>query len=134
MSSDFSARAFLCASSGAAWTTLFTSPEVAVAVARIENHYMATHGWLDEGQLLRGAAEKLRSIPGVIVQGRYDIVCPIQTANELHSSRTINYGFLQGAANPFGCPPHPGRCWPRVGRMTGSSWPSYGETDRNCPW
>ena len=32
----------------------FTSPEVAVAVARIENHYMANHGWLEEGQLLRG--------------------------------------------------------------------------------
>jgi proline iminopeptidase len=33
----------------------FTSPEVAVAVARIENHYMANHGWLEEGQLLRNA-------------------------------------------------------------------------------
>ena len=41
----------------------FTSPEVAVAVARIENHYMANRGWLDEGQLLKGA-EKLRGIPG----------------------------------------------------------------------
>ena len=53
----------------------FTSPEVAVAVARIENHYMANHGWLDEGQLLRGA-EKLRRIPGVIVQGRHDTCTP----------------------------------------------------------
>ena len=54
----------------------FTSPEVAVAVARIENHYMANHGWLEEGQLLKGAAEKLRGIPGVIVQGRHDICTP----------------------------------------------------------
>ena len=38
----------------------FTSPEVAVAVARIENHYMATHGWLEEGQLLRDAREAAR--------------------------------------------------------------------------
>jgi proline iminopeptidase len=53
----------------------FTSPEVAVAVARIENHYMANHGWLEEGQLLRGA-EKLRGIPGVIVQGRHDTCTP----------------------------------------------------------
>ena len=53
----------------------FTSPEVAVAVARIENHYMANHGWLDEGQLLRGAA-KLKGIPGVIVQGRHDTYTP----------------------------------------------------------
>jgi proline iminopeptidase len=53
----------------------FTSPEIAVAVARIENHYMAAHGWLDEGQLLKGA-EKLAGIPGVIVQGRHDTCTP----------------------------------------------------------
>ena len=54
----------------------FTSPEVAVAVARIENHYMAANGWFEEGQLLNGAAEKLRGIPGVIVQGRHDTCTP----------------------------------------------------------
>jgi proline iminopeptidase len=53
----------------------FTSPDVAVAVARIENHYMANHGWLEEGQLLKGAKE-LRGIPGVIVQGRHDTCTP----------------------------------------------------------
>jgi proline iminopeptidase len=53
----------------------FTSPDVAVAVARIENHYMANHGWLKEGQLLEGA-KKLRGIPGVIVQGRHDTCTP----------------------------------------------------------
>jgi len=54
----------------------FTSPEVAIAVARIENHYMASQGWFEEGQLLRQAAEKLRGIPGVIVQGRHDCCTP----------------------------------------------------------
>ena len=53
----------------------FTDPAVAIAVARIENHYMANHGWLEEGQLLRGAV-KLRAIPGVIVQGRHDCCTP----------------------------------------------------------
>lgn len=53
----------------------FTSCEIAVAVARIENHYMAAHGWLEEGQLLRNAT-KLRGIPGVIVQGRHDCCTP----------------------------------------------------------
>ena len=53
----------------------FTSPDVAVAVARIENHYMANHGWLEEGQLLKGAS-KLKGIPGVIVQGRHDTCTP----------------------------------------------------------
>ena len=57
----------------------FTSPEVAVAIARIENHYMASGGWLEKGQLLRGA-EKLRGIPGVIVQGRHDTCTPPKAA------------------------------------------------------
>ena len=53
----------------------FTSPEIAVAVARIEHHYMAAGGWLEEGQLLRDAV-KLKGIPGVIVQGRHDTCTP----------------------------------------------------------
>jgi proline iminopeptidase len=53
----------------------FTAPEVAVAVARIENHYMANNGWFEEGQLLREAT-KLKGIPGVIVQGRHDTCTP----------------------------------------------------------
>ncbi len=57
----------------------FTSPEIAVAIARIENHYMASGGWLAEGELLRGA-EKLRGIPGVIVQGRHDTCTPPRAA------------------------------------------------------
>ena len=57
----------------------FTSPDVAVAIARIENHYMANGGWLEEGQLLRGA-EKLRGIPGIIVQGRHDTCTPPKAA------------------------------------------------------
>src|SRR3954465_10898760 len=40
----------------------FPSPDVAVAVARIENHYMANRGWLEKGQLLEGA-KKLKGIP-----------------------------------------------------------------------
>ncbi len=57
----------------------FTSPEFAIAIARIENHYMANRGSLDEGQLLRGA-EKLRLIPGIIVQGRHDCCTPPKAA------------------------------------------------------
>jgi proline iminopeptidase len=60
----------------------FTTPEVAVAVARIENHYMANHGWLEEGQLLRDAT-KLKGIPGVIVQGRHDSCTPPVSAWKL---------------------------------------------------
>jgi proline iminopeptidase len=61
----------------------FYDPEYALAFARIENHYFVHQGWMEEGQLIRDAA-KLRDIPAVIVQGRYDIACPAQTAWDLH--------------------------------------------------
>jgi proline iminopeptidase len=61
----------------------FTEDEKAIAIARIENHYMANGGWLDEGQLLREAA-KLKGIPAVIVQGRHDCCTPPAAAWELH--------------------------------------------------
>jgi proline iminopeptidase len=57
--------------------------EYALAFARIENHYFVNGGFLEEGQLLRDA-HKLRAVPGVIVQGRYDIATPAATAWELH--------------------------------------------------
>ena len=60
----------------------FTSDHHAIAIARIENHYMLHKGWLEEGQLLAGA-EKLRGIPGVIVQGRHDCCTPPRAAWEL---------------------------------------------------
>ena len=60
----------------------FTEPEKAIAIARIENHYMVNNGWLDEGQLLRDA-HKVKDIPGVIVQGRYDCCTPPVAAWQL---------------------------------------------------
>ncbi|WP_310467157.1 prolyl aminopeptidase [Sphingomonas sp.] len=57
----------------------FTEDDKAIAVARIENHYMANMGWLEPGQLLRDAA-KLKGIPGVIVQGRHDSCTPPRAA------------------------------------------------------
>jgi len=61
----------------------FTDDEKAIAIARIENHYMANGGWLDEGQLLRDAAS-LKGIPSVIVQGRHDCCTPPAAAWALH--------------------------------------------------
>jgi len=54
----------------------------ALAFARIENHYFVHGGWMEEGQLLRNAS-LLANIPGTIVQGRYDVVCPPITAWDL---------------------------------------------------
>ena len=55
----------------------------ALAFARIENHYLVHDGWLQPDQLLRDAA-RLAGIPGVIVQGRYDMATPAKTAWDLH--------------------------------------------------
>lgn len=58
----------------------------AIAVSRIECHYFVNRGFLKtEDQLLRDAA-RIRHIPGVIVQGRYDVVCPMQSAWDLHKA------------------------------------------------
>jgi proline iminopeptidase len=59
-----------------------TSDDFAVAIARIENHYMLHRGWLEEGQLLANA-HRLKNIPGVIVQGRYDMCTPAVSAWDL---------------------------------------------------
>ncbi|MGQ0589006.1 MAG: prolyl aminopeptidase [Sphingosinicella sp.] len=61
----------------------FTGDEFAVAIARIENHYMINRGWLEEGQLIASAG-RLSDIPGVIVQGRYDCCTPPSAAWDLH--------------------------------------------------
>ncbi|MGW5108855.1 prolyl aminopeptidase [Nocardia sp. NPDC004123] len=58
-------------------------PRFALAFARIENHYFVNHGFLDEGQLLRDIG-RIAHIPGVIVQGRHDVVCPAASAWDLH--------------------------------------------------
>lgn len=63
----------------------FAVPEYALAFARIENHYFVHNGWLEEGQLIRNAAV-LKDIPGVIVQGRYDLATPAVSAWDLHKA------------------------------------------------
>jgi proline iminopeptidase len=61
----------------------FGDPRVALALARIEAHYFYHHTFLKPDQLLREAA-RLEGIPGILVHGRYDVVCPIQSAFDLH--------------------------------------------------
>jgi len=62
----------------------FDDPEMAAAFARIECHYFVNRGFLrHEDQLLRDVP-RIRHIPAVIVQGRYDVVCPMRSAWALH--------------------------------------------------
>lgn len=53
------------------------------AFSLIENHYMANKCFLEEGQLLNNA-HKLKDIPIIMVNGRYDVICPSITAYQLH--------------------------------------------------
>jgi proline iminopeptidase len=57
--------------------------DFALAFARIECHYFVHKAWL-EGKELLANVDKIRTIPGVIVQGRYDVVCPMESAWALH--------------------------------------------------
>ena len=68
------------------FTTSHEDPTFALAFARIENHYFVNGGFLEvDDQLLRDV-EAIADIPGVIVHGRYDVVCPVQNAWDLHKA------------------------------------------------
>jgi len=57
----------------------FGEDRYALAFARIENHYFTHDSWLADDQLIRDA-RRLTDIPGVIVQGRYDVATPMRSA------------------------------------------------------
>ena len=58
----------------------------AYAFARIENHYFINRGFFErDGELLE-RSDRLAAIPGVIVQGRYDVVTPLRSAWDLHKA------------------------------------------------
>jgi proline iminopeptidase len=56
----------------------------ALALARIECHYFVNNAFFDTDNYLIENVGKIRHIPGVIVQGRYDVVCPMMSAWDLH--------------------------------------------------
>jgi len=62
----------------------FADPEFAKAFARIECHYFMNNSLFPTDNFLVENVGKIRHIPGVIVQGRYDVVCPMMSAWDLH--------------------------------------------------
>ncbi len=62
----------------------FTGDQFAVAFARIENHYFRHRGFFSREKQLLEDIDRIRHIPAIIVQGRYDVVCPMETAWALH--------------------------------------------------
>jgi proline iminopeptidase len=63
----------------------FAQAHVALSMARIECHYFVNDAFLEFDQLLRGI-DRLRGVPGIIVHGRYDAICPVENAWQLHES------------------------------------------------
>ena len=61
----------------------FGEDNMAIGLARLEAHYFRNQRFEPE-TLLLDQIERIRSIPGTIVQGRYDVVCPIENADDLH--------------------------------------------------
>ncbi len=69
----------------AAAVDAFSSDAVSVGVGRLEAHYFLHGGFLAPGQLLRDVA-RIAHLPAVIIQGRYDVVCPPVSAHRLHQA------------------------------------------------
>lgn len=69
----------------AATENFFTRPEIALSLARIECHYFAHDSFLEPDQLIKNAT-RLGSVSGVIVHGRYDVICPLDGALALKNA------------------------------------------------
>jgi len=63
----------------------FTDPHSALSIARIEAHYFINDGFMDDNHILNNAGN-LAAIPGTIVHGRYDMICPLENAFKLHKA------------------------------------------------
>jgi len=64
----------------------FDNDKIAEAFARIECHYFINKGFYETDGWILDNISKIKSIPGVIIQGRYDVVCPMKSAWELSIS------------------------------------------------
>ena len=60
--------------------------EYARAFARLENHYFSHAGFLEHDGWIEANLDALKGVPGTIVQGRYDMICPPASAHRLHKA------------------------------------------------
>ena len=66
-----------------AFVAMLEDPSFAMSFSRIELHYLANHAWLADRPLL-AQIDRIRHLPAIVVQGRYDVVCPLKSAWDLH--------------------------------------------------
>ena len=64
----------------------FDDPHLALAFARIECHYFINKAFFETDNYLLENVHRFKHIPGFIIQGRYDVVCPAKSAWELHQA------------------------------------------------
>ena len=64
----------------------FSDEKFAEAFARIESHYFMNNAWFNSDNHLIENVDKIRHIPAVIIHGRYDVICPVENAWELHQA------------------------------------------------
>jgi proline iminopeptidase len=62
----------------------YSDDDFSEAFARIECHYFMNNGFLSEDNYLLNNVDKIRHLPAIIVHGRYDVVCPVENAWDLH--------------------------------------------------
>ncbi len=80
----------------------FSDPRNALSIACIEAHYFINDSFMEANQLLKNA-HRLKDIPGFIVHGRYDMICPMKQAFDLHNAWDSSELFVvQGAGHSAG--------------------------------
>jgi proline iminopeptidase len=90
--------ALIAHETGGARSARYDDPGFRVGFARLVTHYFSHAAWLDEDQLLAGAAEHLAAIPGVLVHGQLDIAGPLDAAWRLHRAWPRSELIIVGAA------------------------------------
>lgn len=63
----------------------YSDPHFALALATLESHYIVNHYFIEDNQVLKNI-DKIRHIPTWLIHGRYDMVCPLASAWELHQA------------------------------------------------
>jgi len=77
----------------------FNDPRNALSIARIETHYFMNNSFMEDDQLLNNIS-RIQHIPGYIIHGRYDMICPIKQAFDLHKAWLKSELFIvQGAGH-----------------------------------
>lgn len=63
----------------------YSDPHFALALACLQSHYINHHYFIEENQVLANS-HKIRHIPSYLIHGRYDMICPLENAWELHQA------------------------------------------------